>query len=63
MSTAPFLDKDEQALDAELLRDTAHREYEIAKLLGPEDNEAQAWLDYCAALVRLTDEYLAKVRA
>jgi hypothetical protein len=45
----------------EELRETAHKEYEIAKLLGPSDEYEQAWLDYCDALVTLTDAYLAKV--
>ena len=48
-------------LDAEALRDLAHKEYEIAKLMGPSDEYEQAWLDYCEALYKLTDEYLARV--
>lgn len=49
-------------LDADALRELAHREYEIAKLLGPDDEASQAWLDYVGKLVQVTDEYLG-VRA
>lgn len=48
----------EGGLDVEALRYLAHKEYEIAKLLGPDDAASQAWLEYVEQLVKLTDAYL-----
>lgn len=54
--------RDGTTLDVERLRERAHREYEIAKLMGPSDDREAAWLTYCEALVGLSDRYLASVR-
>jgi len=43
----------------EAIREAAHREAEIARLMGPSDDYEQRWLDYCEALVKMTDEYIA----
>src|SRR4051812_19607154 len=43
-------------LDVDALREQAHKEYEIAVLMGPSDANELRWADYLAKLVELTDK-------
>ncbi len=50
-------------LDVEALREQAHREYEIAKLMGPSDDPERFWLVYLRDLLQVTDAYLDACKA
>jgi hypothetical protein len=48
-----------RSLDIDALREQAHKELEIARLMGPSDDIEVGWVGYLEQLVNLTDEWIA----
>jgi hypothetical protein len=59
MTDTTAITDEEGTLDIEALRDLAHREMEIARLMGPSDDLEAGWLRYLEKLVSLTDRWIA----